>query len=171
MKVKCPVYGCPYVILVEEGFFHYSKQEAIEKMLEHLKKRHTIGDFWELIEKCVVEHFNKDINEDEDGYIPDKEAEEKIIEKRDKWKPDYSQIMTIKESLEGEKKKKMTEILEQLQKKSRTAEEIWAMLDKLKRTDKLLKHKILYEEYETPKESWVKLIDVKNILKKLKGEK
>ena len=82
MKVKCPVYGCPYVILVEEGFFHYSKQEAIEKMLEHLKKRHTIGDFWELIERYIVEYFDKEI--DEDGYTPDKEAEVKIIEGKKK---------------------------------------------------------------------------------------
>ena len=57
--------------------------------------------------------------------------------------------------------------IEQLQQKARTAEEIWAMLDKLKRADKLLEHKIPYEEYETPKELWIKLADVKQLLEKI----
>ena len=62
MKVKCPVIDCPYVVEVEEGYFHYTKEEAINKMLEHLKKQHTIDELWELIERCVVEHFEKEMS-------------------------------------------------------------------------------------------------------------
>jgi len=55
MKVKCPVLVCPYVVEVE----------AINKMLEHLKKQHTIAELWELIEHCVVEHFEKEVSGNE----------------------------------------------------------------------------------------------------------
>jgi len=58
MKVKCPIIGCSYVI--EEGYFHYTKGEAIEKMLEHLKKRHTVAELWEFIECCVVDYFERE---------------------------------------------------------------------------------------------------------------
>ena len=58
MKVKCPIVDCPYVVEVEEGYFHYTKEEAIEKMLQHLKK-HNVSELWELIERCVVEHFEE----------------------------------------------------------------------------------------------------------------
>jgi len=61
MKVKCPIDGCYYAIWVEEGYFHYTKEEAIEKMLKHLKK-HNVSELWELIERCVVEHFEKEMS-------------------------------------------------------------------------------------------------------------
>lgn len=59
--VKCPCLNCSYCIEVETGYFHYSLDTAIEKMVQHLKERHTYGDIFEWLGRCVVQYFYKEM--------------------------------------------------------------------------------------------------------------
>lgn len=56
MIIKCPCLNCSYVVEVEEGYFHYTEKQAMDKMLLHLKN-HSIPVIWEWIERCMVEYF------------------------------------------------------------------------------------------------------------------
>jgi len=70
MKLFCPCLNCGFNILIDEGYFHYSPNEAVKLMIEHLERKHGIHDIWEYTERMLVETVEREAPELLAKYYP-----------------------------------------------------------------------------------------------------
>jgi len=70
MKLFCPCLNCSFYILIDEGYFHYSPNEAVKLMIKHLKRKHGMNDIWEYTERMLVETVEKEAPEILNKYYP-----------------------------------------------------------------------------------------------------
>jgi len=52
--LRCPCINCSHSVPLGWGYFHYTPQEALEKMIEHLRKEHGFDDWIELLERLLA---------------------------------------------------------------------------------------------------------------------
>ena len=60
VNARCPILGCGYSIPIYRGFFRDDHQEAINKVIKHIKRTHGIDDVFEVLERFIAQQIERD---------------------------------------------------------------------------------------------------------------
>jgi len=61
--VRCPCLNCGFVVWFDYGprEVRLDEKQALDKLIQHLKKDHTVGELFEWLERCAVEYFDREV--------------------------------------------------------------------------------------------------------------
>ena len=62
-RVRCPCLNCGFVVWFNYGprKIRLDKKQALDKLIQHLKTQHTVGEIFEWLERCAVEYFDREL--------------------------------------------------------------------------------------------------------------
>lgn len=65
MSVRCPCLGCGFRVWIDYGpeELRLTKEQALDKLIEHIKNEHTVKEIFEWLERCAVEYFDGELKE------------------------------------------------------------------------------------------------------------
>jgi len=63
MRVRCPCLNCGFTVWMNYGpkEVRLTEKQALDKLIRHLEKNHTIGEIFEWLERCTVEFFDSEV--------------------------------------------------------------------------------------------------------------
>lgn len=62
-RVRCPCLNCGFVVWFNYGprEIRLDKKQGLDKLIQHIKTDHTVGELFEWLERCAVEYFDREV--------------------------------------------------------------------------------------------------------------